>query len=119
MKTICSLFLFAFALSAQTAPTATPAETAPTYLLGAGASFSPYSTAPTLKQRTSGIGVLAIRIGNSNLLSWSTMSMTPGDTTGATLRTGAGYTVSQQGKWSITAIGTAGVAFAQSVTLGT
>ena len=118
MKKLIAIVALALASTAQaqTPVTVTPVDEArtPTIFVGAGAGISPYATG----QKYSGIGTLAIRIAGSNILSWSTLQMIPGQTTGATLRTGIGYVVRQQGRWGVTAIADAGVATGGTVTLG-
>ena len=122
-KLIIFALLLAAVLSAQTTPATPPPSitpdplpaTAPTFLLGASVGISPYATGT----KYSGLGTFAVRIPGSNLWSWSTLQMIPGQTAGALLSTGAAYTVKVQGPWSITALATAGVATGSTVTLGT
>ncbi len=118
MKILLSLSLiltfFGCIAFAQGPPTV--ADTTPTYIIAGGVGYSPYTAGIT---GVSGIGIFAVHIAKSNLLSWSTMQMVPGQKTGANVRTGLGYIVYQGGPWSLTAIADAGVAMGGAVTLGT
>jgi hypothetical protein len=112
--TLLALSAFAFGQTA-TAPAVTGM---PQYVFGAGETFSPYSTSASLAGKTSTIGVFGVRIGTSNVYSWSSMQMVPGVTSGAIVTTGAAYLAFQSGKFSLLAIGQAGISVGTGITLG-
>lgn len=122
LKTLAVFCALALAAFAQTTPPATPAPSTaafPQYVFGSGETFSPYSTAPTLLGKSSSIGTFGVRVGQSNVYSWTSMQLIPGVTSGAVVTTGAAYVAFQSGKFSLLAIGQAGLSVGQNVTLGT
>lgn len=122
ISVIALVLVLAFCALGQTAttqPAATAVTGLPQYVFGAGESISPYSSADTFLGRTSTVGTFGVRVSDSNLYSWSAMQMVPGIRTGAIVTTGAAYAVFQQGKFSLFAIGQAGLSVATAVTLGT
>ncbi len=115
-----SLCLIGYPIFAQTTPAPAPAVTGlPQYVFGSGETFSPYSSAPTLLGKSSTIGTFGVRVGQSNVYSWTAMQLVPGVTSGAIVTTGAAYVAFQSGKFSLLAIGQAGLSVGSTVTLGT
>ena len=121
-RAVLYLFLAASFCYAQTAPTtSTPVATSsngtfqPAYYVGAGASYDYYG-----KTGFAAATEIGIRIGSTNVYSYTTMELTA---TLATIRTGAAYLFYQTGNWSLVALGDAGLATGSSgvssgVTLG-
>jgi hypothetical protein len=123
-KRITSIALFlclaCISVFAQTTTTPAPAVTGlPQYVFGSGETFSPYSSAPTLLGKSSTIGTFGVRVASSNVYSWTSMQLVPGVTSGAIVTTGAAYVAFQSGKFSLLAIGQAGLSVGSTVTLGT
>lgn len=114
IRTLVIALAFACAAFAQTST-----DPLPQFLFGTGETFSPYAATTSLAGKTSTIGTFAVRVSDTKLYSWSSLQMVPGVTSGAILTTGAGYVALQQGKFSLVAIGQAGISTTPNVTLGT
>lgn len=74
----------------------------PAYYIGTGASYDYYGKSGAAAETE-----LGIRIGSTNLYSYTTIEL---GTTQATIRTGAAYLFYQTGNWSLLALGDAGLA---------
>ena len=129
LGTACLCLLLALPVSAQTiaTPTTMPVTVAPAtqappvatttaagfqpaYYVGAGSTYDYYGKTGFAAETN-----LAVRIGSTNVYSFSTMEL---GVTQATLRTGLAYLTYQNGNWAIVLIADAGLSTGSGITLG-
>lgn len=101
MKKILLLILGAASLFAQSTPDV-PKPWSPQYIVATGISFDYYGKSGFAALTSFGFKPLA----TSNAMSFTTLEMTAQT---ATIRTGGGYPIMQQGNWSIIVLGDGGI----------